>query len=242
MTLYIDERELVVEILSSLKRFFKFKELESILGISIPTLWRYIHGDIKPSQERSKQMIARLLDSDMIDTIKGKVVKRVEEGLINVYSLAYDLDILTIASIDAMLWGQNMGFTAVVTVETDGIPLATLASKRLNIKMAVVKRKKEVGFNKFIEVSYITRTPPEVVSLYLPEGVIEYGDRVLVVDDLVRSGRTSIALFELIRRAGARPTGFYALIGIGDSWKNTVEKYVGANYRVLFKVGSAELG
>lgn len=238
MALYIDERELVIEILSSLKRFFKFKELETILGISIPTLWRYIHGDIKPSQDRSRQMIMKLLDSNMIDVIKEKVIKTDEEGLINVYTLAYNLDILTIASIDAMLWAQNMGFTSVATVETDGIPLATLIAKRLDIKMVVIKRKKEVGFDKFIEVSYITRTPPEVVSLYLPEGIVEYGDKVLIVDDLVRSGRTSVALFELIRRAGARPAGFYALISIGDTWRDVVERYVGSNYRVLFRVGS----
>uniref|UniRef100_A0A7C5YXH1 Phosphoribosyltransferase domain-containing protein n=1 Tax=Ignisphaera aggregans TaxID=334771 RepID=A0A7C5YXH1_9CREN len=238
MALYIDEKELVIEILTSLKRFFKFKELESILGISVPTLWRYIHGDIKPSQDRSRRMISKLLDSDMINVIKEKVVKADEEGLINVYNLAYNIDILTIASIDAMLWAQDMGFTSVATVETDGIPLATLISKRLNIKLVTIKRKKEVGFNKFIEVSYITRAPPEIVSLYLPEGIIEYGDKVLIVDDLVRSGRTSIALFELIKRAGARPAGFYALISIGDAWREVVERYVGGNYRVLFRLGS----
>lgn len=238
MALYIDERELVIEVLSSLKRFFKFKELEDILGISIPTLWRYIHGDIRPSQERSRQMITKLLDNEMINIIKEKVIRTDEEGIINVYSLAYDIDILTIASIDAMLWAQNMGFTSVATVETDGIPLATLIAKRLDVKLITVKRKKEVGFNKFIEVSYITRIPPEVISLYLPEGIVEYGDKVLIVDDLVRSGRTSVALFELIKRAGARPAGFYALIGIGGAWRNNVEKYVGSNYRVLFRVGS----
>jgi adenine/guanine phosphoribosyltransferase-like PRPP-binding protein len=237
MALYIDEKELVIEILTSLKRFFKFKELESILGIPVPTLWRYIHGDIKPSQDRSRIMITKLLDSDMINVIKEKVVKADEEGLINVYNLVYNIDILTIASIDAMLWAQDMGFTSVATVETDGIPLATLISKRLNIKLVTIKRKKEVGFNKFIEVSYITRAPPEIVSLYLPEGIIEYGDKVLIVDDLVRSGRTSIALFELIKRAGARPAGFYALISIGDAWREVVERYVGSNYRVLFRLG-----
>ncbi len=236
MALKLDERELVIEILSSLKKFFRFKELENILGITIPTLWRYIHGDIKPSIDRSRQMLMRLLNHDMINTIKERVIKMVDDGIVDVYSLAYNIDVLTIASIDAMLWAQNSGYTAIATVETDGIPLATLIAKRLNTKLITIKRKKEIGFERFVETSYVTLSPPEVVTLYIPDGVIDYGEKILVVDDLVRSGRTSSAVFELIRKAGGRATGFYALIGIGSTWRNVLERYVGNNYRVLFQV------
>ncbi|MDK6028028.1 phosphoribosyltransferase family protein [Ignisphaera sp. 4213-co] len=232
----IDERELIVEVLSSLKKFFKFKELEEILSITVPTLWRYVHGDIKPSVDRARQMLLRLLDQDIVNQLRERLLKIDNEGVIRTYDIVYNIELLSYASIDALLWAQNMGFSAVATVETDGIALATLISKRLNAKIVVIKRRKEIGYSKFIEVSYVTRSPPEVVSLYLPEDVLEYGEKVLVVDDLVRSGRTSAAVFELLKKAGTRPTGFYALVGIGDQWKPIIEKYVGSNYRVLFHV------
>lgn len=235
----IDYARVVVEILVSLKKFLKFRELDSILGISIPTLWRYIHGDIKPSQERAKNMIHRLLSRDVINILMPRVLRMSDEDVINLYTIAYNIDVLTLASIDALLWGKDRGFTAVVTVEVDGIPLATMIAKRLGLKLVVVKKKKEVGFNRFIELSYITSMPPEVVTLYLPEGVLDHVDRVLIVDDLVRSGRTSGALCELLKKSGAKPVGFYALIGVGDSWKKTIQLYVGDNYRVLYEVGGS---
>lgn len=232
----IDERELIVEVLSSLKRFFKFKELEEILNVTVPTLWRYVHGDIRPSVERARQMLSKLLDQDIVNKLRERIIKVDDEGVIRTYDIVYNIDLLNYASIDALLWAQNMGFNVVTTVETDGIALATLISKRLNAKIVVIKKRKEVGYSKFIEVSYVTRAPPEVISLYLPEAVLEYGDKVLVVDDLVRSGRTSAAVFELIKKAGGRPAGFYALVAIGDQWRPVIERYVGNNYRVLFHV------
>jgi|UniRef100_A0A7J2U2S6 adenine/guanine phosphoribosyltransferase-like PRPP-binding protein len=232
----IDERELVVEMLLSLKSFFKFKELEEVLNITVPTLWRYVHGDIKPSIDRARQILSKLLDQEIVNKLKEKLVRSDDEGIIRTYNIVYNTDLLSYASIEALLWAQNMGFSTVATVEVDGIPLATLIAKRLNAKLVVIKKRKEVGYTRFIEVSYITQAPPEVVTLYLPEGSIEYGEKVLVTDDLVRSGRTSAAVFEVIKKAGGRPTGFYALIGIGDDWKPIIERYVGSNYRVLLHI------
>ncbi|MEM2201556.1 MAG: hypothetical protein QW162_06745, partial [Ignisphaera sp.] len=78
----IDYAELVIEVLSSLKRFMKFKELESLLGISIPTLWRYIHGDIRPSQERAKNMLLKLLGDDVIELMLSRVLKVAEGDIV----------------------------------------------------------------------------------------------------------------------------------------------------------------
>ncbi|MEM1541074.1 MAG: phosphoribosyltransferase family protein [Ignisphaera sp.] len=232
----IEYSGLVVELLSSLKRFLKFKELESILEISIPTLWRYIHGDIKPTEDRAKNMLMKLLSKPVIDTVMSRIVKMVDSDVVNLYSIVYNIDVLTLASIDALLWSKDLGLTAVVTVEVDGISLATMIAKRLGTKLIVIKRRKEVGFDRFIELSYVTSMPPEVVTLYLPEGVLGYGDRVLVVDDLVRSGRTSGAVCELIKKSGAKAVGFYALASIGGTWKKVVSQYVGEHQRSLFEL------
>lgn len=230
----VDYAELVTEVLASLKKFMKFKELENLLGISIPTLWRYIHGDIRPSQERAKGMIIKLLSNEVVELLISRVLKVMDSDIVSLYPVVYNIDILTLASIDAMMWGKDKEFTALITVEVDGVPLATMIAKRLGLKLAVVKKRKEVGFTKFIELSYITSMPPEIVTLYLPEGVLSHDDRVLIVDDLVRSGRTTSALCELVKKSGAKPEGFYALIAIGDIWKKAVEQCVSSSYKVLY--------
>jgi adenine/guanine phosphoribosyltransferase-like PRPP-binding protein len=232
----VDEGDLVVELLISMKKFFKFKELEKLIDLSSPTIWRYVHGEVKPSAERARVLLTKLLDQAIIEKLREKLVEFDAEGFAKTYELVYNIDLLNIASIDAYIWSQNLGVNCVATVEVDGIALATLTARRLNSKLVVIKKRKEVGYQKFYEVSYVTSSPPEVVTLYLPSGVIEYGEKVLVVDDVVRSGKTSAAVFELIKKAGGRPVGFYALLAIGNNWKQVIEKYVGNNYKTFFQV------
>ncbi len=230
-----DIQELAIELLNAVKKFFKFKELERLLNIPIPTIWRYIHRAMKPSVERAQEIISTLLREDVISSIMSRVIE-LDKGIVKIYDAVYNIDVLTIASIDAYLWARSLEPTAVMTVETDGIPLATLVAKRLGTKLVVVKKRKEIGVKHFYEVSFVARDPPEIVTLYLPTDVLAPGSRVLIVDDLIRSGRTTRALIELVEMARSSVVGVYALIGVGDSWIENLKDLVGDRYRVLFRI------
>jgi adenine phosphoribosyltransferase len=54
------------------------------------------------------------------------------------------------------------------------------------------------------------------LTYYLPRAALDEGDRVLVVDDLVRSGETQTLLLDIADRAGATVVGVAALIAAGD--------------------------
>ncbi len=235
---YVDDRDLAVELLNSMKKFFKFRELEELLDLPTPTIWRYIHGEIRPSYDRARQLIQRLLSNETLIKLANQLVKRSDNNLVNVYLVAYNVDILNIASIDAYVWSRAIQPNTVLTIEADGIPLATLIAKRLSAKLVVAKRRKEIGFKRFIETTFITHDPPEVVTLYVPEEMLSNSDRVLIVDDLVKSGRTTRALAEIVKRVNAKIVGFYALMSIGTKWKQIIEDIVGRNYRILINIPS----
>jgi len=164
-----------------------------------------------------------------------KLLGNTGNELVNVYKVAYSIDVLRIASIDAYLWSRELNPTAVLTIETDGIPLATMIATMLNTKLLVAKKRREVGFEHFIDVSYLAYDPPEIVTLYLPRGLLTSEDRVIIVDDLVRSGKTSKALAELIRKTRAQIKGFYALLAIGESWRKAIES-ITPNYRIFYTI------
>ena len=230
-----DIRDLAIELLHSVKKFYKFRELEELLGISTPTLWRYIHGEIKPSPERAREIISKLLSPPVLENIKRKIVS-VRDGIVNVYPLAYSIEVLTIASIDAYLWARDLSPSTILTTEVDGIPLATLIAKKLGATLVVAKRRREVGFAQFIETSYLAYDPPEIRTLYVPREVLPPNERVLIVDDLIRSGRTTRALVDIVRQARGVVVGVYAMIGYGDGWKNVVKAIVGDRHKVLFEL------
>ncbi len=109
------------------------------------------------------------------------------------------------------LFGQS-DITSVVTVATDGIPLAVVAASALRARLTIAKQYKDAGFEEFYESSYIVDSPPRRTSIYLPKDLLGRKDKVLIVDDIMRSGRTIDALLNIIRQAGASIGGFSILV------------------------------
>jgi len=89
----------------------------------------------------------------------------------------------------------------VLTAAVDGIPLAVAVAQRFEAPLVVAKQYKEPGA-KSLEVSYIKGN--RVVSLYVPQGLLAKGDSVLIIDDVVRSGKTIRALADLAEAAGSK--------------------------------------
>lgn len=78
-------------------------------------------------------------------------------------------------------------FDAVAGGETAGIPFAAWIAERMGLPMQYV-RKKPKGFGRDAQI----------------EGVIEEGQRVLLVEDLTTDGGSKLKFAEAIRTAGAR--------------------------------------
>lgn len=85
---------------------------------------------------------------------------------------------------------RNAGFEAFDAIaggETAGIPFAAWIAERMGLPMQYV-RKKPKGFGRDAQI----------------EGVIEEGQRVLLVEDLTTDGGSKLKFAEAIRTAGAR--------------------------------------
>lgn len=107
-------------------------------------------------------------------------------------------------------------------VATAGIPHGTLIADRLNKPLAYVRAKpKEHGTGKLIE------------------GRIEAGQKVLVVEDLISTGKSSLQAVDAIREAGAEVVGMVAVFSYGfqvaaDAFHEKNVKYISlSNYENL---------
>jgi orotate phosphoribosyltransferase len=107
-------------------------------------------------------------------------------------------------------------------VATAGIPHGTLIADRLNKPLAYVRAKpKEHGTGKLIE------------------GRIEPGQKVLVVEDLISTGKSSLQAVDAIREAGAEVVGMLAVFSYGfqvaaDAFHEKNVKYISlSNYENL---------
>lgn len=111
----------------------------------------------------------------------------------------------------------------IVTVEAMGIPIGTGLSIICDLPMVIV-RKRKYGLPGEIEVSQVTGYSKSQLFL----NGINRGDRVIVVDDVISTGGTLLAVLQSLRMAGATVTDIVVVVRRGDG----VEKLKGQGYAV----------
>lgn len=220
------------EALRAMKEVYSYDDLARITGLSPQVLSRYVSGRFLPSAERARLFLRlfkeRVLSRLVLDSIE------VRGGVVVNTSLLSNARLLSqVARVVASEFAGT-GVTAVLTKETDGIPLATLVASYLEAKLVVAKEAKEVGVEEFVEVRQVY--PSGMYTyIYVPKGLVARGDRVLIVDDVIRSGSTVRALAEVCRVARASVVGVYAILAVTGADERLSEE-LGVPVRVLARL------
>ncbi len=204
-----------VELLSTLKKSYSYKELSSILGLSAPILSRYVRGHVLPSPSRSDKFVAvfreKLLRKMVMDHIRTT-----PEGVYDLTRAVTDIGLLKQIAKVVYSEFEPSRVQKVLTMEVDGVPLAVQIADEFNVSVAIAKTERDLAADEFYE-QRIIYSPDSVKYLYLPRTSLKKGEHVLVVDDLIRSGITLDALVKLVEKARARPVGIFTIASIEQS-------------------------
>jgi adenine/guanine phosphoribosyltransferase-like PRPP-binding protein len=230
-------RMMITDLLKVASETHTYQELSEVLGLSPPILSRYMRGHVLPSYSRAQGLYEKLTE---ITDIKEALKKRImfdEDGYFDNTPLVSEITWLKILSNYAMEKFAGRRVTKVLTAAVDGIPCATLVANLLDIDLLVAKDSKEVGIQDFVEETYIPRGSAIRKSLYVPKSAIKKKDSVLIIDDVVRTGETVLALVDLVRNQRADIAGIYVLVTVGDEWKEYLESIISKySFEVLIEI------
>ena len=220
---------LSVKYLREVKNYMPYKDLSKITDIPETVLCRYVRGNILPNYSRAVEILKKLENAKILEKILERIVRIDELGVVNIYSIAFNKNLLTLASIRAFNIFKNSSIDSVLTAAANGIPLASLVSNLLDVDLVVAKKDRDPSLTEVLEAQFISPNPPTLTSLFIPRYSISKNSRVLVVDDLIQSGRTLSALNELVIRSGSRIVSLFAIVSVGRKWRDslpsTLEKY-----------------
>lgn len=213
------------EILGALER--------SGVGVSPVNLSRYLSGSVLPSPERALRILEAVYREGLASAALKRAVEVDQQGIVNVPLVAYNRLLVELASSVAYLLFRGR-VDAVVTAAVNGVPLATTTASFLDAKLAVARRERESPTLKYFEAGLLLRDPPSYVHLYLPADALRRGDRVLVADDLFRSGRTLRALVKIAEEANTQVVGGIAMLALGEAWREVAPP--GAEFVTLLQL------
>jgi len=234
-------RLMTIELLrtAKYKRNITYRELASKTGLPVTVLSRYAKGHVLPNTARAKQLWRVLTRLVGLEPELRSRIKFDEDGYFDNTEIVGDFNILQQAANGALANFAGKRVTKVLTAAVDGIPLATMVSSALGVNLVIAKRNKEVGVKAFLEETYVLgRDSGVTMTLYIPKEVIKKRDSVLIVDDMIKTGETQVALVNLVRKAKAEISGIFSLIAVGEEWKRRLKPTSEAPIEVITYVKS----
>ncbi len=211
-----------VELLSTLKKNYSYKELSAILGLSAPILSRSVRGHVLPSAARSEKFVA-VFREKLLRKIVADQIKVTQDGSYDLSRAVIDVGLLRqIAKVVYSEFGPSQ-VHRILTMEVDGIPLAVEVADEFNVNVAIAKSEREQGVEDYYE-QRVVYSPDSVKYLYLSKNAIKKGDHILIVDDFIHSGITIDALVKLAEKAKARIVGIFTIASMDQSLPKLKER------------------
>lgn len=227
---------LAVERLRALKKLYSYRELAKRLNVPETVLCRYVRGNLLPGYDSAVNLLRLMSKMGGLDLLIRSHIRKDEAGYLDLTSLIGDPYMLKVAADEAYISFGNRGVTKVLTAAVNGIPLATMVSYVFGVPLVIAKRTKDVGVKKFIEETFIPLGSPMQETFYIPKDAISKEDRVLIVDDLARSGRTLRALVNMVKKTESEIAGIFIMLAIGEEWLLRLEDIPKERIKVLAKI------
>lgn len=125
---------------------------------------------------------------------------------------------LTIACADELI-KKCPECDVIITAESKGIPLAYEMARQLSKPYIVARKSVKLYMTNPVSVAVKSITTANEQTLYLSEEKAELikGKRVLIVDDVISTGESLIALEKLVTEAGGEITAKAAVLAEGDA-------------------------
>lgn len=198
-----------IELLGLLKKKYDYKLLSEMLELPPSILCRYVKGRVLPNKSRSERIISLFSEKMLAEMIKTKIT-RTEEGFYDLYEVVKDIRLQKLIGKVAFNEFSYVPVNKLLTVAADGIPIAVEVANEFNVDLIIAKQRKDLSVRDCLEEKII-RTPSIIEYLYIPRKAIKRGESVLIVDDLIRSGKTVITLAKLTERAGGNIVGVFSI-------------------------------
>lgn len=87
----------------------------------------------------------------------------------------------------------------VVTIETKGIPLALVTAEALGIPMVIIRHGNKVTEGSAVSINYVSGSSKRIQSMSLGRRALESGKKVLLIDDFMKAGGTSLGMINLMK-------------------------------------------
>ena len=212
--------------LDHLRQYFLKHDVE----VSLANFSRYINGKAIPKSKLKNQLLRVLLEEESGVNMKELIISGIESwsdesGIVKINNTQLLTNLKKLQAI-LFLAIQNQiipkQVDKIISLEGNSVHMASVLAHLLNVNYVNAREKKPIG-TKESYVEDISTSIGILNTIYLPIDFIEANERIILVDDIIRTGTSMKALLNLVRKSGGNPVQIIILTGIGSKWESVRE-------------------
>lgn len=114
----------------------------------------------------------------------------------------------------------------IVTIETKGIPLATVTSRAFNVPLVIIRDEGRVTEGSSVNINYLSGSTRQIQTMSLATRALPKGANVLIIDDFMRAGGTAKGMLDLVNEFEGCVLGIGVLVVTAEPREKLVDSYL----------------
>lgn len=165
---------------------------------------------------------------DLINDLKEKLAysdRIIPGGFIYTLDILYDPKYLKkVARFFYSLYAE-CEVDYILTVETKGIPLATMVAEIFNVPLVIARDENKLTEGSTIGINYVSGSRGTVRTMFISKRSIKEHSNVLIVDDFMRGGGTAKGMSDLVLELKSTIVGRCFLIEVEPDREKLIDDY-----------------
>ena len=120
---------------------------------------------------------------------------------------------------------KDRGADYVATVETKGIPLASMVAHQLNLPLVVIRREAKVSEGSTVSINYFSGSYDRVQKMSISKRAVKPGSKAIIIDDFMRGGGSTKGIAEILSEFEVTVVGAGIAIASTLPEKKRIEDY-----------------
>lgn len=125
---------------------------------------------------------------------------------------------------------KDSGADYVATVETKGIPLASMTAQKLNLPLVVIRRESKVSEGSTVSINYFSGSYDRIQKMSIAKRAVVPGSNALVIDDFMRGGGSIKGITEILGEFDVTTVGAGVAIAARSPEKKKIQDYTAIVY------------
>ena len=153
-------------------------------------------------------------------------------GFLYTSDIMFDMDLVSrLATVFTKKFkGKQADYVA--TVETKGIPLASMVAQQMNLPLVVIRREAKVSEGSTVSINYFSGSYDRVQKMSISKRAVIPGSKAIVIDDFIRGGGSTKGLVDILSEFDVE------VVGVGIAIANVLpEKKKIKDYTAIIYLG-----